>query len=1157
MKRIGRVSRFAFPAVVFLSFVLLGFVMLCARRVAAQSTFGSLRGLTVDATGSAVPQADILLHGLDDNSDHQATSGDDGVFEIENLKPGRYRVTGHKPGFADALVPQLALEARQELRVTLTLAVASQSQTVEVSAVAEQINTENGTIAGSLENLQLTELPLNSRAVSTSPLAALQLSPEVQYDAQGNISVGGATSAMVGYSVDGISTANVRQNGALQDAYPSSEGIEELKVTAFNNNAEFAQVGDVTFTTKSGTNQFHGSLFEYLQNDAFDAKPLNFSEKAPKRFHTFGGSLGGPFSVPKLFHGSDKTFFFLDYEGNRRSISTAEQYLVPTAAERSGDLNGFITASNPAPFTNPATGQPSAILMDPVTHQQFMGCGGGQPNVICSSGAGNRISAVTQNLLNFYPLPNANLTVANPSFNYETLVSTPADTNGWDVRLDRTITSKQQVFARFSWKNLLTDAANPLLPNDADTEHNRSLLVSYNYAISPKWINEFRFGFTDALTSVNFPILGSAAIAQLGLQGIDISQHPDGEAFPTFNFSDGSGFTPIGRDRAGVTQSKTLEFTDNLTRQMGKHTLRFGVDIRRVNYQDLMYFLPSDDYGLFTFNQGVFTGSSFGDALLGLPNTSFFAITSPQVNARAIQYGVYGQDEWQVNDRLTVNFGLRWEMLPPFTEAIGDLGSFDPRNNSILVPDALQKTLAGSPAFQQVYTGFLQSFNACSLGQGGACTNVLTASQDHLPQGLRQLYWRDFDPRMSLAFRPFRDNKTVIRAGFGVFTISTLGPMSFNNAGNPLSVLHTYANNVAGQPQFQFPATAPPTSVIVYGGGSLDQANDPQFRDPQATQWNFTVERQMTEGTLLRASYVGMNSYRLPVTEDLNQVHPSAAPYSAADTPYPNWFTLLSTENAGFANYQAVQVDASHRMTKGLFFQTNYTLAKNLSDAQGDAPSGFTSEVAYGLAVSNRFDLRANRGNVAGTPRQRFQMNGIYQLPLGKGRRWLNRSGWQNLLIGGWEASTVTLLQTGPWLTPTISPTLDQSNTDIANRGTLLRPDCVGNPIPANRGAAQYFSLSAFAATPADAGRIGNCGVGILQGPGTIGVSAGLGKTFLLGEKAKLRFESTFTNVLNHTNYAPPAVDISDTQTFGALQSNQTSANAGPRTGQLALRLDF
>src|SRR3984957_3379056 len=557
MKRFGSAAELVFPS---LAFLLLMFVslLLWALRTDAQSTFGSLRGLTVDATGSAVPAAEITVHGLDDNSDHQATSGNDGVFELENLKPGHYRVTGHKPGFADAMVPELALEARQELRVTLTFAVASQSQTVEVSAVAEQINTENGTIAASLQNQQLTQLPLNSRAVSTSPLAALQLSPEVQYDAQGNISVGGATSAMVGYSVDGISTANVRQNGALQDAYPSSEGIEELKVTAFNNNAEFAQVGDVTFTTKSGTNQFHGSGFEYLQNSAFDAKPLNFDVKDPRRFNTFGGSLGGPLSIPKLFHGSDKTFFFFDYEGNRRGISTVEQYLVPTQAERDGDLNGSITASNPTPFTSPTTGQPTAALIYPATGRQFMGCNGNQPNVICNSGSGNRLSPVTQTLLHYYPVPNANLNVANPSFNYETLMPTPADTNGWDVRVDRTITSKQQVFARYSWKNLLTDVANPLLPNDVDTEHNRSLLVSYNYLISPKWVNEFRFGFTNPLTSVNFPILGSAAISDLGLQGIDVSQHPTGHAFPSFNFSDGSGFTPIGRDRAGVTQSQTL-----------------------------------------------------------------------------------------------------------------------------------------------------------------------------------------------------------------------------------------------------------------------------------------------------------------------------------------------------------------------------------------------------------------------------------------------------------------------------------------------------------------------------------------------------------------------------------------------------------------------
>jgi hypothetical protein len=1106
----------------------------------AQSTFGDVIGVVKDPGQRAVAGAQVALTSAEEGDQHTAVTDADGAFHFVNLKPGHYNIVVSAAGFADFKISATPLAARQTLRLDVELKLASTSQTVEVAADSgPTINTENGTITGTLANQQITQLALNSRAVSTSPLSALALSPDVQQDGQGNISVGGATASMVGYSVDGISTANVRQNGALQDAYPSSEGIAELKVTAFNNNAEFAQIGDVTFTTKSGTSALHGSLFEYLQNDALDARVLNFTEKAPKRYNTFGGSLSGPVSVPKLYDGKDKTFFFFDYEGNRRRTSTAEQYLVPTLAQRNGDLNGLPIANSTGTLMNPATGQPF------------------QSNTIPST----QINQTAKTLLNeYYPLPNANLNSPGASFNYETLVPTPSNTNGLDLRIDQNITAKQQVYARVSWKNVLTDVANPLLPNDADTEHNRSVLVSYNYAMNSKWVNEFRVGFTNVLVDVGFPILGSAAISELRLQGIDISEHPDGDAFPTFNFSDGTGFTSIGRDRAGTTHSRTLEFTDNVTHNAGKRTVRFGVDVRKVNYQDLMYFDPSDDYGLFTFNKGVFTGSSFGDFLLGLPNTTFFAITSPQVNASTTQYGVYGQDEWQVTDRLTVNFGMRWELLPPFTEAIGDLGSFDPRKNSVLVPNQLQATLARIPSYQSVYTTFLQSFNACSLGYTALpCTNVLTASQDNVTQGLRQLYLRDFDPRVSIAFRPFGNNKTVIRAGFGIFTMTTLGPLSYNNAGNPLSALHTYTNDNGGHPLFQFPQTSTATQVIQYGGGSLDQANTPLFRDPQSAQWNLTVERELATNTSLRVSYAGMNSYRLTVTEDLNQIAPSTTPYVPSPyvdprAPYQNWFTLLSTENAASANYQSLQVQATHQMRNGLFFQANYALTKNLSDAQGDAPSGFASEVAYGLAVSNRFDLAADRGNVEGTPRNRFQLNGVYQLPFGSTRKWMNKSRWLDAVAGGWDVNTVTLLQSGPWLTPTISATADQTNTDILNRGTILRPDCVGNPAGID---GIYFNPAAFAATPAGAGRYGSCGVGILEGPGTVAVAAGLSKTFLVREKLKLRFESTFTNILNHTNFAPPATNISNTQTFGVLQSAQTAANAGNRTGQVALRLDF
>jgi hypothetical protein len=569
----------------------------------AQSTFGSIVGVVRDPAQLVVLGATVTLRSLDDNNARTVKVGSDGAFEFVNLKPGAYSLTAKAQGFADFLVSAAQLEARQTLRIDVALAVKSETVTIEVNEAATAINTENAVLANSMDNKDINQLPLNSRAVSTSPLAALGLSSNVQQDSQGNLALGGANASMVGYSVDGISTANVRQNGALQDAYPSIEGIAELKVTDSNNNAEFAQVGDVTFTTKSGGNQLHGSLFEYLQNDALDATIYGFGQKAPKRFNTFGGSLGGPVTIPKLYHGKDRTFFFIDFEGNRKRTDTPMRYLVPTAAQRAGDLS--------------ALPNPNGALIDPTTNQPFAG------NAIPLL----RMNATAQTLLNdYYPLPNV---AGNSGYNYQTLQPIPANTNGFDVRLDQTISSKQQIYARLSWKNVQADAANPLLPNDVDTEHNRSLLVSHNYTITPRIVNEFRFGFTSTLVDVNFPIGGGAAISQLGLQGIDISQHPNGEAFPTFNFSDGTGFTPIGRDRPGITQSNTDQFTDNLTIVKGKHTLRFGVDVRRVHYQDLMFFEPSDDYGLFTFNQGVFTGSSYGDFLLGLPNTSFFAITSP------------------------------------------------------------------------------------------------------------------------------------------------------------------------------------------------------------------------------------------------------------------------------------------------------------------------------------------------------------------------------------------------------------------------------------------------------------------------------------------------------------------------------------------------
>ncbi|MGA7929582.1 MAG: TonB-dependent receptor, partial [Candidatus Sulfotelmatobacter sp.] len=629
----------------------------------AQSTFGSIVGVVHDTTQAVVPGASVKIRRLEDNSVRSTTSDENGSFEFVNLKPGNYALSAQAEGFAEFKVSTAELAARQTLRIDVIVGVKSQSVTVEVADTVAVINTENAVIGDSINNQQITELPLNNRATTTSPLGALTVSPNVQQDSSGNIALGGASSAMVNFSVDGISTANVRQNGALQDAYPSQEGISAVRVTSFNNSAEFSQVGDVTFTTKSGTSQYHGSLFEYLQNDAFDADPYGFNGKAPKHFNTFGGSLGGPLSIPHLYNGKNRTFFFFDYEGNRRSTAVAEQFIVPTQDQRNGNLTTLGIPSIPTASINPTA---AALL----SYYPL-------PNV---DGP------------NYYPLPN----VSGPDYNYENFQSTPARTDGADLRIDQTINSKQSVYARFSRKNITEDYANPLLPNDSDSVHNRSLLVSHTWVLTPRLLNEFRFGFTNVITRVGFPIEGAAALAQLDLTGVNISQHPTTHAFPTFNFSAGTGFTPIGRDKTGVTQSRTTQFTDNLSWTRGKHTLKTGLDARRVRYFDLESFAPvfnSDDFGDFTF-QGTFTGNAFGDFLEGAPTTLFFAVSSPDVGGTAWQYGVYGQDEYQINSHLTLSYGLRWQILPGFSEDGGNLANFDQRNNSIVVPNNLAAYLA-------------------------------------------------------------------------------------------------------------------------------------------------------------------------------------------------------------------------------------------------------------------------------------------------------------------------------------------------------------------------------------------------------------------------------------------------------------------------------
>jgi len=468
--------------------------------------------------------------------------------------------------------------------------------------------------------------------------------------------------------------------------------------------------------------------------------------------------------MPGRDRGKAKTFFFADYEGNRKRYSTPLFLFVPTAAMRNGDFSALA-----APLRDPFTGKAYAGNKIPSGSQ-------------CTSRQ-DCINLVATSLLNYIPAPNIQVSAANfgSQANYLQQTPTPSDTNGFDLRMDRTITPKQSLFVRWSWKRLnaqsLTDSylstLNSFLPPDHDTENNNNVIVSHNYLITNNLVNEARFGVSLWKLQVLFPIQGATAVSTLGLTGLDLSDHPKAGAFPIFNFSDDSGnYSPIGRDKDGTTKSQTIQFADNLTWIKGRHTMKFGADVRRVAYVDLESFGGADDFGAFTFDQGIFTGNAFANLLLGLPTKTYVAQSGPDVHAHTIQTGLYGQDEFRLNNRLTLSFGMRWQALPPIVSDLTNLTAFDVRNGGIIIPQG-----------NVPRPGFLQTINTASYTAQGCtpvvsslpCAPVEYANTLGLGPGLRQFYKMNFQPRLGFAYRPFGNNKTVVRGGFGIFTMTNLG----------------------------------------------------------------------------------------------------------------------------------------------------------------------------------------------------------------------------------------------------------------------------------------------------------------------------------------------------------------------------------------------
>ncbi len=1160
----------------------------------AQSTQGLILGSVKDSTGAAVPNAVVRVTDTDTAISVETKSDAAGLYEAQDLLPGHYSIHVDAEGFKSMDLQRITLSARQQLRADASLLPGEVKEQVTVDASATgTIETETASISGGLDAADVKQLPANYRASpsGTSPITLIQTLPGVQPDTATNngtsggggtvpaFSVQGGLPFQTEVSVDGITSQSATSNTPLSNAFISGESIAELRVDGVLNNAQFGQPGEVTTISKSGSNNLHGGAFWYHQNAAFDAVPFGASSKPRLVGNDFGGTIGGPVIVPRLYRGRDRSFFFATYEGFRLPQSTPEQYIVPSTLMKQGNFNYLRQNTLQNPFA---------------------------PGTTYAGNTLPGINAASQQFLSLFPDPNHGDPAAYPNGvpNYYTNKSADQSSNQFDLRGDQYFGQKALVFARYSWKNYSIENPQVLLvPNSTAATQDRIFVVAGNYNFTSALINEFRFGFTNETGGNTNGFNGPGFVAATGLQGL---QNLFYNAVPEVDFST---LTSLNADRlTSLTKSRTKQYLDTISWQVRQHSFKFGVDFRQVEAITPLGFQGADNYGTFDFSEAQFTGAEFADFLLGIPNNTAYDVVQSDNDGRSLYSNAFFQDEWHAAPRLVLSYGIRYEYHPAYHDPSGNIGNFDPsvaKSGRVIYPDGGEKTLAPN---------FLASFNACTVGtssgaaaaNGAACTPVLSNSQAGLPAGLRTVPTKRFMPRFGVAYRPFHNDRTVIRGGFGMYDITLLGGNFYSLTGTLQSDTVTYQNAQTGRgPSFQWPAISNAASgnasAATFGQAYFGTANDIHWKDPYSEQYSLSLDRDLGHSYGLRLSYIGMETHQLVWAPNLNDL-PYSSTVSAYNQPlsarpFPNWGRINTRSTGANESYQSGQVEASHRMRQGLEFDSTYTFAKNLADNQGPTSTSFAGETG-GARASYAGDRTVDFGNVYGTRRNRWSTTVLYELPVGRGRMLgshMNRV--LDLAVGGWQTSNIFLWQSGPFLSAYIpAGQADPSGTGSGLNGGLdgdlghrnQKPDRIGSPRPSGQNRADWINAAAFtcpgnlqwaAGTPCHIGavdpsstdspsqalaagylppigRFGNAQIGSITGPGTVNLSSGLSKIFPITEQLRFRVEGTFTNVLNHTNLADPSLDITNGN-FGKITTARGSDFGGSRTGQVAARLDF
>jgi len=1070
----------------------------------AQTTFATITGSAVDSTGSTIPGVTVTATHVETGVRTSATSNDQGVYTIAQLRDGLYILRATKTGFNELVIQDINLVGRDYRRVDLQLQVGSVETKIEVKGGATLIETETARISDTRDVAQLRDMPLNSRAI----WAQLSLVPNVLQASSGStIRFSGSRTNQSHWSIDGTTMSDGVSETQIGPLANYVESFQEVRIDSANNTAEFGTIGQVTMVTKGGTNSFHGSLFDYYSTPWFRARNPFAPARPTGISHLPGVSAGGPVLIPKLYNGKNRTFVFGSFEGFKGSVTTQSfNPSVPLASWRSGD------------FSNQAT-----PILDPTTRVPF-------PNNRIPTDRLNATSIALQN--RFYPAPNFGDPNAAPNQNHRVNLTLPAlKQDYYMIRGDHKFNDGASVMGRYTLQDFKTDSFMSVLPTIAPgyaTRKNHAATIAYTQSVSPTAFNELRWGLATNNLPITPPLNGPNFVQEFGLRGLAPGL-PDVPGMLNVSFA-GLNISPIGQGNfrnPGAT-NHLQNIQDHFSLMRGRHNMKFGFNFTRIEADN--YGADANLFGNLTFTNR-YTGQPYADFLMGMPSTAARSFPPVRLDRKRYQYDFFFTDDFKVNSRLTVNYGIRYEYHPGWMEDNGNLSMFDITTGNIVVQDGSIGKV--SPLFPKNYVNIVE---ASSLGLPGK--TLLRTDRNN------------FAPRLGLAYRPWGNN-TVIRAGIGIYY--DVVPRELTMANVPFVLNEQPFNNPAGTPTIVLP-TVYPTSGAGPSSVSLPAAVNPNLRIPYSMQYSFTIEHSRWD-TGFRASYTGTNTRQGEYGYNYNSPAVDGRLFTEKPRPFPNFPVINYFTNGAGHQFNSLTTEVERRMARGLQFQSSWVWARDIGDLE------------RGQLLEDPFNRQREVSVAPDIPTHRFSTNLIYQLPWGKGRPFLGNSGrLVNAIVGGWDVSAIYSYYSGQFLTPLWSgpdPTGTAFTANATRPVVTIRPDHLRDAnLPADqRTLSRWFDSSAFGAPPV--GRFGSAAKGVIKGPDVNIWHAGFFKSFVFTETVRLRWELTATNFFNHPNYNNPGTNISQAGAsgvitgVGAVNGASTGDQPGARAFRMGLRFEW